>query len=65
MNRKDVLKGIGACMAVWILSAFFFAILSIWRPDMDVIAGANGMTMMFAFCAGTAVAVEIADRRNG
>lgn len=64
MNWKNVLVGVGLCFAVWAASALFFACFSFWRPDLDVIAGANAMTMMFVFCAGTALAVELADRKN-
>lgn len=64
MNLKHILMGAGLCFAVWAASALFFACFTLWRPDLDVIAGANAMTMMFVFCAGTAVAVDLADRRN-
>lgn len=64
MKLKNALMGAGLCFAVWAASAIFFACFSLWRPDMDVIAGANSMAAMFALCAGTAVAVEAADRRN-
>lgn len=64
MNLKTILTGAGLCFAVWAASVIFFACFTIWRSDLDVIAGANAMTMMFVFCAGTAVAVEAADKRN-
>ena len=64
MNLRNVLVGAGMCFAVWAASVIFFACFTIWRPDLDVIAGANAMTVMFAFCAGTAVAVEAADKKN-
>ena len=64
MNLRSIGKGFLYCCAVWAASVIFFACFTLWRPDLDVIAGANAMTMMFVFCAGTAVAVELADRRN-
>lgn len=64
MNWKSIGKAVLWCCAVFAASAIFFACLSIWWPDLDVWAGARAMAAMFAFCAGTALAVEAADQRN-
>ena len=64
MNLKSIAKGFLYCCAVFAGAAIFFTCLTLWRPDLDVWAGARAMTVMFAFCAGTAVAVEAAERRN-
>lgn len=64
MNLKHIFKAVLWCCAVFAASAIFFTFLTFWRPDLDVLAGARAMTVMFAFCAGTAVAVDAADRRN-
>lgn len=52
------------CFAVWAVSTLFFAFLEYFWPGLDVAAGARAMTAMFAFCAGTALAVEAAERKN-
>lgn len=64
MNLKSIARAILWCSAVFAASAIFFTCLTFWRPDLDVWAGARAMTAMFALCAGTALAVEAADRRN-
>lgn len=64
MNLKSILTAVLSCCAVFAGSAIFFYCLTFWRPDLNVMAGARAMTAMFAFCAGTALAVETADRRN-
>lgn len=64
MNLRSIGKGFLWCCAVWAASLIFFACFTIWRPDLNVLAGANAMTAMFAFCAGTALAVEAAERKN-
>ena len=64
MKLRSMLRAAGMCAAVWAASAILFVFLGVWSPGLDVIAGANAMTMMFLVCAGTAVAVEAADRMN-
>lgn len=64
MMLIKVVKGICFCWAVWAVSVLFFAFLAFWWPDLDVMAGARAMTVMFAVCALTAVAVEGADKNN-
>lgn len=53
-----------SCYCVWAISVLFFAFISFWRPDLDVMAGAGAMTIMYTVCALTAVAVSITDRHN-
>lgn len=53
-----------SCYFVWAVSVLFFAFIQYWRPDLDVMAGAWAMTIMYAVCALTAVAVSITDRLN-
>lgn len=64
MKLISAVKGLCFCWAVWAVSVLFFALLAYWWPDLDVMAGAWSMTAMFALCAGTALAVEAADKRN-
>lgn len=53
-----------SCFCVWSLSVLFFAFIAYWRPDLDVMAGAGAMTIMYTVCALTAVAVSVTDRHN-
>ena len=53
-----------AYMATWIASAFLFTLISVIRPDLDVVAGANAMTAMFVICDLTAWAVTKSDEKN-
>lgn len=53
-----------SCFFVWALSVLFFAFVAYWRPDLDVMAGAWAMTIMYTVCALTAVAVSFTDRLN-
>ena len=60
----NAVKAFCLCYVVWCVSVLFFACLTFWWPDLDVMAGARSMTAMFAVCSLTAVAVKAADQRN-
>lgn len=65
MDRiTNAVRFVASCCLVWASSTALFALIALGRPDLDVLAGAGAMTIMYLVCALTAVAVSAADQRN-